>query len=174
MRDISLGRNQILDPLGKRYWPFYKGRDGSRSPMQWDASPFYGFRSTEPWIPLNPDYTSRNVLAQHADQKSILNFYRSLIAIRHKVPSLQGGEFVALSLKPIHVLAYLRKIRGQMVLVVLNFSDHPQSLDLNPDIAQRKWELLLSTSQETVDPISANRLKLGPLEVLLLLIMEKE
>ncbi len=47
MRDISLGYNQILDPVGKRYWPIYKGRDGCRSPMQWDASHFAGFTSNE-------------------------------------------------------------------------------------------------------------------------------
>ena len=36
MRDIHLRHSEILDPAGKKYWPLYKGRDGCRSPMQWD------------------------------------------------------------------------------------------------------------------------------------------
>jgi alpha-glucosidase len=172
MRNISLGHNQILDPVGKRFWPLYKGRDGCRSPMQWDASHSAGFTNAEPWIPVHPDYPTRNVLLQNADSKSLLNFYRSLITIRRQVMALQQGELIPLTLKPVHILAYLRKISGQMVLVALNFSNHPQTLDLSAEIAHRKWECLLSTSPKTVEPTIIGRLILDPLEVLLLLNQE--
>ncbi len=129
-------------------------------------------RRTKPWLPLHPDYPSRNVLEQGADPHSLLNFYRSLIAIRRIVPALQRGEFVPLTLPPVHILAYLRQIGGQKVLVALNFSNRPQSLEINPEIAQRQWDLLLSTGREIFEPVSTNHLNLGPLEVLLLLNMD--
>ena len=38
MRNISLSRKEIMDPVGKYYWPIIKGRDGCRAPMQWNDS----------------------------------------------------------------------------------------------------------------------------------------
>ena len=57
MRNIHLRRHEILDPPGKKYWPFYKGRDGCRAPMQWDDGAYAGFSSVKPWLPINPDYS---------------------------------------------------------------------------------------------------------------------
>ncbi len=61
MRDIRVSRSQILDPIGRRYWPFFKGRDGCRAPMQWDTSANAGFSAAKPWLPVHPDYRERNV-----------------------------------------------------------------------------------------------------------------
>ena len=64
MRDIRVRRKDILDPIGKRYWPIFKGRDGCRAPMQWDTSRNAGFSNGEPWLPVHPNYTHRNADAQ--------------------------------------------------------------------------------------------------------------
>ncbi len=58
MRDISLPRREILDPPGRRYWPLYKGRDGCRSPMQWEAARNAGFSAGRPWLPGQTRITS--------------------------------------------------------------------------------------------------------------------
>jgi glycosidase len=137
--------------------------------MQWDTSHNAGFTTADPWIPLHSDYPARNVLLQNADPKSLLNFYHSLITIRRRVLALQRGEFIPLTLKPIHILAYLRKISGQTVLVAINFSNHTQTLDLTGEIAHRKWECLLSTRSKPVETTITGRLILDPLEALLLL-----
>ena len=88
MRDIRLTRSEILDPPGKKYWPLYKGRDGCRSPMQWNASPNAGFSTGKPWLPVNPDYTQRNVFAQQADPNSLFNFTKKLLSLRKSIPAL--------------------------------------------------------------------------------------
>ena len=65
MRDITLTRDQIMDPMGKNFWPFNKGRDGCRAPMQWSAAPNAGFAlpGAETWLPVHPDYQTRNVMS---------------------------------------------------------------------------------------------------------------
>jgi len=35
MINSRLKRSELMDPIGRRYWPFHPGRDGERTPMQW-------------------------------------------------------------------------------------------------------------------------------------------
>ena len=100
MRNIRLKRSEILDPIGRHYWPFFKGRDGCRAPMQWEDSPNAGFCSAAPWLPLNPDYQRRNVTAQQADQHSLLHFYKRLLALRREHPALTGGSYDLIGAHP--------------------------------------------------------------------------
>jgi len=144
MRDISLKRSEILDPPGQRYWPLYKGRDACRSPMQWDDSPFAGFSTVKPWLPVHPNYATRNVAGQLEQPDSILNFTHRLIALRKEYPALQHGAITALTPKPRKVLAYLRKTHEQTIAVVLNFSGSKESLD--SAIQNSSWNLLLSSN----------------------------
>lgn len=48
MENAAVPRSRLADPVGIRYWPFHKGRDGERLPMQWDGGPCAGF----PRIPM--------------------------------------------------------------------------------------------------------------------------
>jgi len=96
-RDISLTRSELLDPVGKRYYPFDLGRDGCRAPIQWDASENAGFNSGKPWLKVHPDYNTRNVAAQQNDPASLYTLTRSLIALRKKYSVLRSGEFIYLS-----------------------------------------------------------------------------
>lgn len=168
MRELRLKRHQLLDPVGKKYFPFYKGRDGCRGPMQWNASSQAGFSLAAPWLPVHPDYPVRNVDRQSADPQSLLNFYRKLIAIRRQSIALRQGKFIPLNLKSRHALAYLRQSAEQTILVALNFSNQPEPVVLPEDLASFDWQILLSTSR-TAPEIPPNlTLVLGPDEVLIL------
>ena len=164
MRDISLKRSEILDPPGKRFWPLYKGRDGCRAPMQWDNTVNAGFSSKKPWLPVHPDYRERNVEAQNEKTGSMLNFTRNLIKLRRKKTALHRGDFSLLTESPKDTLAYLRHTPEQTILVALNFRNYPASVQKIPE---RAWNLLFSTTRETV-PTSAKDLDLAPYEVLIL------
>jgi alpha-glucosidase len=164
MRDISLRRNEIMDPPGKRYWPIYKGRDGCRAPMQWDASANAGFSTARPWLPAHPDYSRRNVDVQRSDPGSIFNFVRRLIALRKENSVLRNGAFVPLTNQPVGVLAYLRQDENQTIGVLLNFSARSVSVSL-PRVP---WRLLYSTSGRLSFDGENHIIKLMPFEVSLL------
>jgi alpha-glucosidase len=142
MRDIHLRRSEILDPPGQKYWPIYKGRDGCRSPMQWDDTPFAGFSTTQPWLPVHPNYTRRNVRLQQAYPESLLNFTKKILKLRKELPALRQGDFIPLD-TPTGMLAFLRQTDNQSVLIAMNFSNRNIRF-LHP---QGKWQELVTTSK---------------------------
>jgi alpha-glucosidase len=160
MRDIHLRRNEILDPPGKRYWPIYKGRDGFRTPMQWNDGDHGGFSAARPWLPINPDFIDRNVATQRANPDSLFNFTKQLLALRKKTSALRHGEFVALDSGP-NILAYLRTTNEEVVLVAINFNKHAETLTVPPG----EWSALYTRSG---DP-AKTKAQLGPYEVRILI-----
>ncbi len=130
MRDIRLMRSQILDPIGRHYWPVFKGRDGCRAPMQWDASANAGYSPIQPWLPVHPDYRARNVVAQSPQADSLLNTYKQLLALRRENAVLVKGDFALLTGIPRGVLAYRRAWQDASALLFLNFASNPVKIDL--------------------------------------------
>jgi len=45
-------KEEVKDPIGRTGWPKEKGRDGERTPMQWDGSTNAGFSKATPWLPV--------------------------------------------------------------------------------------------------------------------------
>ncbi len=122
MRDGRIGRRDLQDPLGKKYYPLHPGRDRSRTPMQWDSTDGAGFSSGKPWLPINGDYRERNVAAQSADGASILSWYRSLIRLRKDSPALREGTIEFLGGGDSDILHYRRTAAGESVGVILNLA----------------------------------------------------
>ena len=118
-------KEDVQDPIGKIGWPEEKGRDGERTPMQWDASKNAGFSTAErPWLPVPPSSAEYNVKAESQDTGSILSFYKRLLALRRSDPALRDGRYLPVNRDDPFVLAYLRKNpgSGDAILVVLNMS----------------------------------------------------
>ena len=121
----------VRDPIGVSGWPKEKGRDGERTPMQWDTSNAQaGFSSNaHTWLPVTPNYRSVNVQSESADPNSLLNWYRRLIALRRRNAALRSGRTVMVDTDNAAVLSYLRVAPGgAAVLVSLNMSAEPQTL----------------------------------------------
>src|SRR5262249_13191397 len=100
----------VRDPLGVRGWPRDKGRDGERTPMQWEASNAQAGFSTNPhtWLPVTADYPRVNVAKESADPDSLLNWYRRLLALRRSNEALRNGRMVMLDGADASVLSYAR------------------------------------------------------------------
>jgi alpha-glucosidase len=155
MRDISLKRSEILDPPGKKYWPIYKGRDGCRSPMQWNDAPYAGFSNAQPWLPVHPNYPRRNVTDQQADTDSLLNFTKKLLAMRKENPALCRGDFIPLK-TPRGTLAYLRQAEEQSIMVAMNFNKDQVNIS-HPD---GHWHNILSTSKGAAGTLAPFEIRL--------------
>jgi len=168
MRDIKVPRSQIQDPVGKKYWPIYPGRDGCRAPMQWNAQPGAGFTSSDhPWLAIHPDFITRNVHNQRNDPDSLLTFYRKLIHLRQQFAHLVSGQLVLEENTPHSILAYRKQAADQQALICLNFSSRPVQLTL-PVNGSQSWQVLLSTHRPTDAQITQSSLLLEGNEGLVL------
>jgi alpha-glucosidase len=169
MRDIPVRkRSEIKDPIGKRYWPFMVGRDGCRSPMQWDDTLHAGFTSGTPWLPVHQNAGQRNAAAQEADPKSLLHFYRQLLNLRRETPALRNGMTIMLTHDSRAILGYLRQTADQTVLVALNFRKRYLPLVLGAELRRASWKVLLSSKGPREADIHDGLLPLAPNEVCIL------
>jgi len=133
LTQVDITFEQLQDPFGKAMWPEFKGRDGCRTPMPWEAQrALGGFSSAESWLPLPPEHLALAVDTQRADPHSLLNFYTGLIHWRAQHPVLVHGAMRLLPLHP-QVLAYERSHAGHCVLCVFNFSDTAVDWPLPPE-----------------------------------------
>src|SRR5277367_1844252 len=57
-------KEDVKDPMGVTGWPGYKGRDGERTPMQWNDGPNAGFTQGTPWLPVPLSYKTYNVASE--------------------------------------------------------------------------------------------------------------
>jgi len=127
-------KDDVQDPIGKIGWPEEKGRDGERTPMQWDNSKDSGFSTADhTWLPIPPSAAEYNVSIESKDPRSILSFYKRLLALRESNPALRDmrdGSCVSLDRDDPYVLAYLRKSpgAGDSALVVLNMSGEARTV----------------------------------------------
>jgi len=119
-------KEDVKDPKGRTGWPADKGRDGERTPMQWNDAENAGFSTHEPWLPVPPSYKTHNVAAESKDPNSVLEFYRKVLALRHTNSVLLEGNYSALNEEDPNVLSYLRTYKGKSVLVALNMSGSAQ------------------------------------------------
>ncbi len=144
--------HELTDPPGKTFWPDYKGRDGCRTPMVWDASAQGGFTTGTPWLPVKPPQAARHVAGQVGVPGSVLEFYRAMLAFRRATPALRTGGTKFFDL-PEPVLAFARGEGEGRVLCLYNLSPG-------------EVEVTLTGTGEALGPMQAatpgpGRMKLG-------------
>lgn len=102
----------MMDALAKR------GRDNSRTPMQWNASKYAGFmpfnvpsqNNAQPWISVNPNYVDINAAEQMEDSDSVYSFYKRLIELRHSQPVVSAGSWNLVDADDECVYAFVRQV----------------------------------------------------------------
>ena len=97
-------------------------RDNSRTPFQWDDSQNAGFSTEKPWIEIGADYMDVNVELQERFPDSVLNYFRSMVALRKSTPALVYGDFELINPDDERVFAYIRSMDNERWFIVLNFT----------------------------------------------------
>jgi alpha-glucosidase len=114
------------DPIWRRSGGTDPGRDGCRVPLPWSGQePPFGFSPPDAtalaWLPQPKQWRELTVEAETGEPGSMLELYRSALAIRRAEPALGDGEMSWLPSEP-GVLAF---DRGTSVRCVVNLSSAP-------------------------------------------------
>jgi alpha-glucosidase len=123
-------KEDVKDPIGRTGWPTEKGRDGERTPMQWDGSENAGFSKGTPWLPVPPTYKTHNVADESKDPNSVLEFYKKVLKLRRTNRALLDGSYASINESDANVLSYLRLYKEHGVVVALNMSGTAQKVKL--------------------------------------------
>jgi alpha-glucosidase len=135
LTEADLAFEHLRDPFGITYWPEFRGRDGSRTPIPWvPGEPHAGFTShPEPWLPVPHEHHQASVVAQEGDPTSLLSAWRRFLSWRKQHKALVSGAIVPLDL-PEPVLGFERVLGDQRILCLFNLSDETVRTRL-PDAA---------------------------------------
>jgi alpha-glucosidase len=142
IQQAILNASDVQDPFEKRVPGLGVGRDGCRTPMQWNSEKFAGFSIAKPWLPVESSYRNRNVVAQKTEPASMLQLHRRLIELRRKHQALQIGSY-----RPIRaadeLLLFVRENVGEKVLIALNMGQESISVGFADGLL--RGEILLSS-----------------------------
>jgi oligo-1,6-glucosidase len=110
------------------------GRDNARTPMQWTGELHGGFTRGTPWIGANPNHLTINAQSQYDDPRSVFEFYRALIAMRHAEPVVADGDFTMLAAEHPTLFAFQRRDQSSALTVIANFSSRALVIESVVDI----------------------------------------
>jgi alpha-glucosidase len=132
LTEAELAHEDLRDPLGMTYWPEFRGRDGSRTPLPWRAhAANAGFSTGTPWLPVPAEHHAMAVDVEERDPASLLHAWRRFIAWRRTHPALVSGRLVPLDLEP-PLFGFVREAGEERVAAVFNLSGAPARFELVP------------------------------------------
>ena len=138
---MSLPGSPIIyygDEIGMGDNVYLGDRNGVRTPMQWSGGWNAGFSSADPERLAQPlisnalfGYQAINVESQKRTDHSLLNWTRRLINVRRSTRVFSRGSITFLKAANHRVLAFLRTLGKEQVLVVCNLSNSAQAVELD-------------------------------------------
>jgi maltose alpha-D-glucosyltransferase/alpha-amylase len=125
------------DEIGMGDNVYLGDRNGVRTPMQWNGGWNAGFSEADPeqlYQPLISNalygYQGVNVAAQKRQPSSLLNWMKRIIHVRKSTKVFSRGTIEFLKPANHRVLAYVRALGKEKVLVVINLSSTAQAVEL--------------------------------------------
>ncbi|MFP8905396.1 glycoside hydrolase family 13 protein [Streptomyces atacamensis] len=139
----DLPEELLQDPTWQRSGHTDRGRDGCRVPLPWSGDgPPFGFSSdgagTPPWLPQPDAWKPLTAEAQDRDPSSMLNLYRSALALRRSHPALGDGTLTWDSAPDDPVLSF---VRTPGFRCVANLSGDPVTLPAHSVVLLASEEL---------------------------------
>ncbi len=128
LTQVDIPFDQLHDPEAIANWPLTLSRDGARTPMPWTTqSADGGFGSETSWLPLGEENHARAVDRQEADDASLLNHTRALLALRKANPALHHGAVASCKVDG-DLLDLTRESEGQRLRCLFNLGPAPITL----------------------------------------------
>jgi maltose alpha-D-glucosyltransferase / alpha-amylase len=157
---LSLPGTPIIyygDEIGMGDNIYLGDRNGVRTPMQWGAGWNGGFSAADPERlfaqPIsNPvyGYQAVNVLSQKRTEHSLLSWTKRILKVRRSSPVFGSGSIEFLYPANHRVLAYIRQLGKDSVLVVNNLSNAAQAVEL--DLKRYKGNILVEMFGKNIFP----------------------
>ena len=136
----------LQDPYGRTFWPEFKGRDGCRTPMPWQAdAPHGGFTTGTPWLPVYGPHLPLAIDNQADDPGSMLAFSRALLHWRRTQPLLRTGGIVFFD-APEPVLWFERRDGNRSLQAIFNMGSEPVSVPLTEALVPLQGHPLAATA----------------------------
>ena len=152
---IETAKGRSHEEVIKVIWE--RGRDNSRTPMQWDATHMAGFTTAEQsWLGVNPNYKEINVAAQINDEDSILSFYKKLIRLRKENPLFVYGVYELLLANHPILFVYTRQLGKQKAIVINNFSAKSTRMKVPGSVSYTSSTLVLNNYKKTDEKLKTN------------------
>jgi alpha-glucosidase len=162
--EADVAYDDLQDPYGIEFWPQFKGRDGCRTPMVWEASNMNGgFSQGRPWLPVSSSHLALSVGAQEHDPTALLHHYRRAIAFRHRYRALGKGGHGGVHAVG-QVVHFTRTDGDEQVYCAFNVSDEAAQLDMPAG----RWSPIGAELGSACD-WSGDKLHLGPWQTCLAL-----
>jgi alpha-glucosidase len=133
LTEAELTADQLRDPFGIAYFPEFRGRDGSRTPLPWTDAEHGGFTTGEPWLPVPEQHRAASIQSQEADPRSALKAWRRLALWRKSHPALMRGDLRLLDL-PAPLVGFVRTAPEERLVLLFNPSAQPARASL-PELA---------------------------------------
>ncbi len=125
LSEADVAYEDLQDPYGIEFWPEFKGRDGCRTPMVWEASNSHaGFSEGAPWLPVSAEHLHHAAALQEDDASALLHHYRAALALRRAHPALIKGAHDKVTADG-NVLHFTRSYEAQTIYCAFNLSDAP-------------------------------------------------
>ncbi len=122
--------------------------------MHWNSSTHAGFTTGTPWIKVNPRYPEINVEDSLRDEDSVLRYYQRLIALRKKHLIFVYGDYQPIVPQHPQVLAFVRMLEEQFMLVLINMKDEMAKVQLEQGTIGKSWPefgLLINNYKDAAD-----------------------
>jgi alpha-glucosidase len=136
LRQAVIPPDQVQDPFEKNVPGVGIGRDGCRTPMQWDSTKSAGFSDADAWLPVADNYRIENVDSFRKDKGSLYWLYRRLIDFRRTYLALAEGTYRPLMADG-DLLLFCRELRDERVMVALNMGLEPTAVSFPHELSGR-------------------------------------
>jgi alpha-amylase len=133
--------------------------EDKRTPMRWDDTANAGFTTGTLWYPFSTEEADISVAAQEDDPESLLNWFKTLIALRKSQPALARGFTQVMPTEENALLAFKRATSEQEILVLANLGNKELEFSLETSASD------LLTGESVEESVTVGKLGLRVLEL---------